>query len=91
MANIKSAKKRAKTNIIRRTKNIARQSEIKTITHKFLDAIGKQDLTTAKDLLKNAESKLARAKNKSVIKKNTASRKISRLAKKLYQAQKEKK
>jgi small subunit ribosomal protein S20 len=86
MANIKSAKKRAKTNEIRRKRNIARRSDIKTSTKKVLDALAANELESAKTLLQEVEGKIARAKSKGLLKKNTASRKIGRLAKKVAQA-----
>jgi small subunit ribosomal protein S20 len=83
MANIKSAKKRAKTNIVRHQKNITRRSDVKTAMKKVVEAIEEKNVTMAQELLKNAESKIARARGKGVFKKNTASRKIGRLAKKV--------
>jgi small subunit ribosomal protein S20 len=88
MANIKSAKKRAKTNEVRRERNVARRSELKTVSKKILDALGANDVANAKVLLREAEAKIARAKGKGLLKKNTAARKISRLAKKVAQAAK---
>ena len=88
MANLKSAKKRAKQNKVRQSHNQARRSEIKTITKKFLDAIEAQDVAAARELLKLAESNIARAKGKKVIKRNTASRKVSMLTKRLSALQK---
>ena len=83
MANIKSAKKRSKTNEIRRQRNVARRSDIKTAIKKYLVAVEENDAKNALGLFKTAESKISRAVGKGLIKKNTASRKISRLAKKL--------
>lgn len=88
MANIKSAKKRAKTNELKRKRNVARRSDIKTATRKFLDALEAKDVEGAKTLLHEVESKIARARGKGLFKKNTASRKVSNLAKKLAAAQK---
>ena len=88
MANIKSAKKRAKTNEIRRQQNVARRSDVKTTARKVLLALEANDVVAAKALLREAESKIARAKGKGILKKNTAARNISRLAKKVYQAAK---
>ena len=88
MANIKSAKKRAKTNEIRRQRNVARRSEIKTVTKKILEAISAKDNETARTLLREAQSKIARAKGKGVVKLNTAARKISGLARKVHAASK---
>ena len=90
MANIKSAKKRAKTNEVRRKRNVARRSDVKSATKKVLAAVQANALEKVHELLKEAESKIARAKAKGVMKKNTANRKISRLAKKITQKGKEK-
>lgn len=86
MANIKSAKKRAKTNEVRRQCNVARRSDVKTATKKVLAALESQDVIAAKEFLKEAESKIARAKGKGVLKKNTAARRVSRLARKVNEA-----
>jgi small subunit ribosomal protein S20 len=83
MANIKSAKKRAKQSEKKRMVNLARKSEIKTIVKKYISAINEKNIDSAKDLLKLAESKIARAEGKGLLKKSTASRKVSRLTKKL--------
>ncbi|MCF7799497.1 30S ribosomal protein S20 [Candidatus Babeliales bacterium] len=88
MANKKSTKKRAITNQVRRIKNIARKSELKTMEKKVETALEKNDAVSAKDMLKITEAKIARAAGKGVLKKNTASRKISRLAKKVASLEK---
>jgi len=90
MANIKSAKKRAKTSIKRHTKNVARKSDIKTAVKKVLTALDENNVTAAQTLLREAEAKIARAKGKGVLKANTAARKVSRLAKKVAQTTKQK-
>lgn len=84
MANIKSAKKRAIQSEQARVVNAARKTAIKSSTKSLTDAIAQgKDLDTLKALLKDVESKVARAKNKHVFHKNAAARKVSRLAKKL--------
>lgn len=83
MANIKSAKKQAKQNVVRQAQNQSRRTEIKTLTKKLLEILDGDDLASAKEMLKVVESKIARAKCKKVLKKNTASRKISTLARKI--------
>ncbi len=88
MPNIKSAKKRVKTNEIKRQRNVSRRSDIKSAVKKYLAAVEDKDINVAKDMLKEAKSKIARAAGKKVLKKNTASRKISRLEKKLSTLQK---
>jgi len=89
MANIKSAKKRAKQAEVKRVKNLNRRTSIKTAVKKVLDAIeNKESEETTKGLLKDVEAKFARAKCKKVVHKKTASRKVSRLAKKVAAAYK---
>jgi small subunit ribosomal protein S20 len=84
MANIKSAKKRAKQSEKRRLVNAARKTAIKTSAKTFLDAMTQgKDLDALKVMLKDVESKVARAKNKHVMHKNAAARKVSRLAKRV--------
>ncbi len=88
MANLKSAKKRARQNVKRHSCNQARRSEIKTVTKKFMAALEANDLGLAQELMVSAESKIARAKGKGIVKPNTASRKISTLARRLAAKQK---
>jgi len=84
MANIKSAKKRAKQTEVKRKKNLSRKTAIKTAVKKVLVAIENNEPKEATlDLLRKAEAQLARAKCKKVLHKKTASRKISRLAKRV--------
>ena len=83
MPNIKSAKKREKQSIKRHARNIARKSAIKSSMKKVVDAIEKNDIAQAKELLKTVQAQLARAKSKRVLPANTADRKIGRLAKKV--------
>lgn len=88
MANIKSSKKRAKQAIGRHLKNVARKTSIKTAMKKVLTAIESgENIATTKELLRDAEAKLARAKNKHVLHKNTVARKISMIAKRVAAAE----
>jgi small subunit ribosomal protein S20 len=90
MANLESAKKQARQNIVKRERNLARRTSIKTAVKKVLVSIEKNDsLDIIQGLFKEAESKLARAKGKGVIHSNTAQRKIGRLAKRIAVLQKE--
>ena len=92
MANIKSAKKRAKQTEVKRIKNLKRRTAVKTAVKKVVAAIANgEDKAVTIDLLKKAEAQLARAKGKKVVHKRAASRKISRLAKKVSAAYKDKK
>lgn len=84
MANLKSAQKRAKQEIVRRDRNVARKSAIKTAVRKVLESIERgDDVEVTKKLLREAESKLARAKTKGTLHGKTVARKISRLAKRV--------
>jgi len=80
MANIKSSKKDILRSENARQRNVACRTAVKTARRKVLDALAAQDLEQAQRLFKAAESMIARASKKGVIKKETASRKISRLA-----------
>lgn len=53
------------------------------MTKKFQAALEAGQVDQAQELMKLAESKIARAKGKKVLKPNTAARKISRLARQL--------
>ncbi|MFZ2102219.1 MAG: 30S ribosomal protein S20 [Oricola sp.] len=80
MANTNSAKK-ATRKIARRTiVNTARRSRIRSFMRKVEEAIASGDVKAASDALKAAQPEIMRAASKGVMHKNTASRKISRLA-----------
>jgi small subunit ribosomal protein S20 len=83
MANTSSAKKAARK-IERRTKvNMARRSRVRTFVRKVEEAIAAGDKTAAVAALKAAEPELMRAVSKGVVHKNTGSRKVSRLSKRV--------
>ena len=80
MANNPGAKK-AIRKIARRTEvNKARRSRVRTYIRKFEEAIAAADAGVARDSFVQAQSELMRAVTKGVLYKNTASRKVSRLA-----------
>ena len=80
MANSPQAKKRARQ-IERRTEvNKARKSRIRTYLRKVEEALESGDQTAAAAALKAAQPELMRGVNKGIFHKNTASRKVSRLA-----------
>lgn len=81
MANIKSQKKRIKTNEKRRVRNQAYKSELKTLVRKTREAIASGDVDVANDALKAASKKLDKAVSKGVIHKNQAANRKSKLAK----------
>lgn len=89
MPNIKSAKKRMIQNETRRKRNVARNTAVKTAMKKVVSAMQEKiDSAKVKELFKEAEAKIARAKRK-IYHPNTAARKISRLAKQVVQYTKE--
>lgn len=81
MANIKSAKKRILVNRTRAARNKAVKSAVKTAIKKVTAAIEVKDQAAAKEALTNAISVIGKAASKGVYHKNTAARKVSRLAK----------
>ncbi len=83
MANTKSAQK-AVRKIERRTAvNKSRRSQMRTYVRKVEEAIAAKDASAAAEALRGAEPLVARAAQKGILHKNTASRKISRLAKRV--------
>ena len=79
MAHHKSALKRIRQTDVRTERNRARRSRIRTQVKKVEMAVTEGDQAKATEALRVAQSELARGVVKGVYKKNTASRKISRL------------
>jgi|TARA_B110000908_G_C10150094_1_gene400909 small subunit ribosomal protein S20 len=80
MANTPQAKKRARQNEKRFAINKARRSRIRTFIRKVEEAIESGVKDDAAAALKAAQPELMRGVTKGVYHKNTASRKMSRLA-----------
>lgn len=80
MANSPQAKKRARQTERRTEVNKARRSRIRTFLRNVEEAITAGDSSVAKDALKSAQPELMRGVSKGVMHKNTAARKMSRLA-----------
>jgi len=80
MANSPQAKKRARQSERRQDVNKARRSRIRTYLRKVEEAIVAGDQEVAAAALKAAQPELMRGVTKGVFHKNTASRKMSRLA-----------
>lgn len=80
MANSPQAKKRARQNERRLEVNKARRSRIRTHLRKVEEAIDSGDKEAATAALRAAQPELMRGVTKGVYHKNTASRKMSRLA-----------
>ncbi len=83
MPNIASAKKRTRTTAKRTAINHARKSRVRTFTRKVEEALASGDAAAATAALKAAEPEIMRGVSKGVIHKNTGSRKVSRLAKRV--------
>ncbi len=80
MANSPSSKKRARQTERRTEVNKARRSRIRTFIRKVEEAIATGDFAAATEALRAAQPEIMRGVTKGVAHKNTASRKISRLA-----------
>lgn len=83
MANTPSAKKAARKIERRTLVNKDRRSRMRTFVRKVEEAIASGDRAAADSALKAAEPEIMRAAQKGVLHKNTASRKVSRLAHRL--------
>ena len=80
MANHTSAKKRIRRNARRAAINGAHMSRIRTFVKKVEMAIESGDAENARTALRNAQPEIQRGVTRGVLHRNTASRKISRLA-----------
>ncbi len=80
MAHSRQAKKRARQAEKRTTVNRARLSRARTSLKKIESAIASGDQEAARAALREAEPMIMRGAQKGVIKRNTASRRISRLS-----------
>ena len=83
MANTRSAKKMVRKIAKRTEVNKARRSRVRTFIRKVEEAIVAGDKNVAQVALKDAQPELMRAVTKGVMHKNTSSRKISRLSKRV--------
>ncbi|NPA50627.1 MAG: 30S ribosomal protein S20 [Epsilonproteobacteria bacterium] len=81
MANHKSAKKRIRQTKKRTIRNRFYKTRIKNIVRAVREAVAAQDLEKALEAYKIANKQIHHYVSKGVIKKQTASRKVSRLAK----------
>ena len=82
MPNIKSAIKRVKVNEKKRMQNTAQKSALRTAIKSFEVAVQNKDVEKAGENLLTATKKIDKAVTKGLIKKNTAARKKSQIAKK---------
>jgi small subunit ribosomal protein S20 len=80
MANTRSAKKMTRKIAKRTAVNRSRRSRMRTFIRKVEEAIAAGSQTDAAAALREAQPEIMRAAQKGVVHKNTASRKVSRLA-----------
>lgn len=83
MATHKSAEKRIRQTEKRTTRNVARRSRIRTFIRKVEEAIQSGDKDAANEAFKVAMPEIAKGAGKGLMPKATASRKISRLARRV--------
>ncbi|MCW5199101.1 30S ribosomal protein S20 [Desulfobulbus sp. F3] len=83
MANHASAAKRDRQSKVRRLRNRINKSKVHTAIRRVDDALAAGSQDGVQDVLKKAMSVIHKTAGKGSIHKNTASRKISRLAKRV--------
>ncbi|HLH51038.1 MAG TPA: 30S ribosomal protein S20 [Candidatus Binataceae bacterium] len=80
-----SAEKRHRQSLKRQARNRLIKSRVRTIAKNTLEALEGKDANAAAEALRAAMKAFDKAASKGVIKRNTASRKIARLSKRLHQ------
>ncbi|MBW1720604.1 MAG: 30S ribosomal protein S20 [Deltaproteobacteria bacterium] len=85
MANHPSALKRARQNRVRRMRNMAYKTRVKTAIKKVRSAVDRNAAEEARESLIKAVSIIQKTASKGVIHKKNASRKISRLTRRVNQ------
>jgi small subunit ribosomal protein S20 len=83
LANHKSAIKRSRQNQVRRARNRSNRTAMKTAIKKVMTAVEQNAAEDAQAVLREAISIIQRTAGKGTIHKKTASRKISRLTKRV--------
>ena len=81
MANTRSAEKRNRQSQKRRARNQAVRTRVKSAVKKVRETLEGGELAASQDAFKAAARVIDQASSKGVVHRNTASRKISRLAK----------
>lgn len=81
MPNIKSASKRVKISEIRRMRNMAAKTRLKTANRKYKEAVESGNKDQAQSALKELLALLDKAAGKRLIHKNAAARKKSKMQK----------
>ena len=80
---IKSGIKRHRQSLKKRDRNTVVKSDLKTQLKKFESVLENKDGNSAQQILRETEAKLRKAASKGLIKKETASRKVSRISKRV--------
>lgn len=80
MANIKSAKKRAKQAVVRNLRNNSQRSQLRTAVKKVLKALDANDASAAQEAFDTAQPLLDRFSARGLIHRNKAARHKSRLS-----------
>ena len=88
MANIKSAIRRAKKSKKQALVNKARKSKYKSVVKQMTAYLNSGKIKEARDFLPKFHSQLMKIAKTGAINKKTASRKISRITKKIYKSKK---
>jgi small subunit ribosomal protein S20 len=83
MANTQSAKKAARQTVRRTSANKAGRSRMRSSVRRVEEAIASGNKEAAQAALKEAEPVMARTAQKGILHRKTASRKVSRLAKRI--------
>lgn len=83
MANSPQARKRARQALRRTEINKSRKSRVRTFIRSVEEAIASGDKSAAEAAMKAAQPEIIRGANKGIMHKNTASRKVSRLTKRI--------
>ncbi len=86
MPNVKSAEKRMRQNVRRRSNNRSRRTEMRTEIKRFRQLLSDKKFDDARDVLKEVYSVIDRTAQKGVIHSNTAARYKSRLSKHLNES-----
>jgi len=80
VANIKSAKKRAKQTLVRNARNTSHRSMLRTLVKKVVKALETKDVASAEAAYASAVPVLDRYSSRGLIHKNKAARHKSRLS-----------
>lgn len=83
MARHKSAEKRHRESLEAQTRNRWWKNRVRTAGKKVADAVSKKDKASASKALSLAMKEIYKARGKGVLHRNTASRKVARLSKRV--------